>query len=114
MRIDSGCPDLAGVMAGRGLVADPALFRRCRGGSAATAAEMRRYHDMLLESYVNLYAGQQEPTLHKMWELWAWLQEAYVGAAEYRKLLLKARTLAAYRAAAAELMAACPLRWERV
>lgn len=111
--IRAGCPDLAGVMAGRGLIADPALFRRYRGGPAATAAEMRRYHDALLEGYADLYAGQQEPVLHKMWELWAWLQDAYVGAAEYRKPILKAKTLSAYRAAAEEIMAACPLRWER-
>ncbi len=35
------------VMLGRGLLTNPALARMIKGGPAATAAEMQRFHDTL-------------------------------------------------------------------
>ena len=39
------------VMTGRGVLADPALGRRIRGGSPADKAELRRFHDLLYGGY---------------------------------------------------------------
>ena len=44
-------PGTNAVMLGRGLMRDPALLRRLRGGPDASAQELRTYHDRLLEAY---------------------------------------------------------------
>ena len=40
-------PNVQCVMTGRGVIADPALGRRIRGGGDANKEELRRFHDML-------------------------------------------------------------------
>lgn len=35
-------------MIGQGLLADPALTRKAKGGSAATVDELRTFHELLL------------------------------------------------------------------
>lgn len=63
------CRDYPGtdaVMLGRGLMRDPALLRHLRGGPAASAQELRTYHDRLLEAYRQRLSGDQ-PVMHRMW-----------------------------------------------
>ncbi len=43
------------LMIGRGLIANPALGRQLHGGSPATHAELRRYHDTLMDEYRREY-----------------------------------------------------------
>ena len=43
------------MMIGRGLIANPALGRQLHGGQMATHAELRRYHDALLDAYSREY-----------------------------------------------------------
>ena len=38
-------------MTGRGVLADPALARKIRGGAGADAGELRRFHDLLYAGY---------------------------------------------------------------
>ena len=38
-------------MIGRGVLADPAIARKIKGGDGADKAEMRHFHDMLYEAY---------------------------------------------------------------
>lgn len=45
------CPGTEAVMIGRGLLADPALARRIRGGPAADAEEMRAWYTALYEGW---------------------------------------------------------------
>ena len=47
---------------------EDALLRRLRGGPAASAQELRTYHDRLLEAYRQRLSGDQ-PVMHRMWEL---------------------------------------------
>ena len=37
--------DRSGIMVGRGIIADPALFREARGGAPAAREELRGYLD---------------------------------------------------------------------
>ena len=98
------------VMAGRGLLADPALFRRARGGPPASRAELGRYLDALAEGYAAaLGAG---PALHRMWELWAWMSLSFGGSEPYLKRMRKCRRLAEYRPLAAAVLDACPPAWK--
>ena len=98
------------VMVGRGLMADPALLRRARGGAPAARTELIRYHDALMDGYAA--ALGDEPALHKLWELWAYLMAAFDGGAPYLKRMRKCRRLADYRPVAAAVLTGCPLAWE--
>ena len=95
------------VMAGRGLMADPALLRRAKGGPPASRAELIRYHDALLDGYAA--ALGDEPALHRLWELWAYLITVFEGGAPYLKRMRKCRRLADYRPVAAAVLEGCGL-----
>lgn len=49
------CPAAEAVMIGRGLLADPALARRIRGGPAATEEELRAWYRALYEGWENRF-----------------------------------------------------------
>ncbi|MBO4854023.1 MAG: tRNA-dihydrouridine synthase family protein [Oscillospiraceae bacterium] len=99
------------VMVGRGLLSDPALLRRSRGGAAASREELHRYHDALAQGYAA--ALGDEAALHRMWELWAYLIDAFPGGAPYLKRIRKCRSLTEYRPLAETIWNSLPLRWER-
>ncbi|MBE6989578.1 MAG: tRNA-dihydrouridine synthase family protein [Ruminococcaceae bacterium] len=98
------------VMAGRGLMADPALLRRARGGPPASRQELIAFHDALAGGY-EAELGDQ-PALHRLWELWAYLVRAFPGAEPYLKRMRKCRSLAEYRPLARTVLTGLPLRWE--
>lgn len=98
------------VMAGRGLLSDPALFRRAKGGPPASRGELRRYHEALADGYAAAYGD--EPALHRMWELWAYFAAAFDGAGPYLKRMRKCRRLADCRSVAVAVLENCPLTWE--
>lgn len=98
------------VMTGRGLIADPALLRRARGGGAATCAELRDYLDALAEGYAA--AVGEDAALHRMWELWFYLIGSFPEAGDALKRMRKCRTLSAYRAIAAAVVDGERLVWE--
>ena len=50
-------PALSGIMVGRGLIADPALFRKARGGAPATKEELRGYLTDLYHGYTELFGS---------------------------------------------------------
>ena len=45
--LEAQYPQLSGIMVGRGIIADPALFREARGGAPAAREELRGYLDDL-------------------------------------------------------------------
>ena len=49
------CPSAGAVMIGRGLLADPALARRIRGGKAADRDELREWYTALYEGWKNRF-----------------------------------------------------------
>lgn len=122
-RIQCRYPDLAGIMIGRGLLADPALARRLQGGPAATKAELKDYHNALLEANEAVYenysprkkdgevigAPAELALVNRMKEIWFYLSASYKDNARYLKMIRKARTLVEYRAAVRMLMNNCEL-----
>ena len=97
------------AMAGRGLIADPALLRRTRGGAPASREELLALHDRLFEGYRERLSGDQ-PVLHRMRELWNYLSLSFVGAQPALKAIRKAKICTAYAPAAREILTNCPLR----
>ena len=100
-----------GVMAGRGLVRDPALFRHQRGGLPADRRELERFHDLLLQGYEAYMPGEQ-PLVHRMRELWTYLSGAFRDTDAAMKQMHKAKRLSDYQAAAGAILRGCPLRTE--
>ncbi len=98
------------VMTGRGLIADPALLRRAKGGAAAGRAELREYLGALADGYAA--AVGEDAALHRMWELWLYLSGSFRGAEDALKKMRKCRRLADYRAIAEAVVDRCELVWE--
>lgn len=97
-------PETERLMLGRGLMQEPGLLRQLRGGAPASLSELREYHDRLLAAYRQRLSGDQ-PVLHRMWELWAWLIARFPGGEDCLKRMRKARNLADYQAAVDTLFA---------
>ena len=102
-------PQVDTIMAGRGLMADPALGRRLRGGPPASRQELTDLHDRLLAGYRQRLDGPA-PVLHRMRELWNYLVERFADADRPLKAIRKAKDLPAYEAAAREILRNCPMR----
>lgn len=107
-------PQVEHVMIGQGLLADPALTRKAKGGSAATVDELRTFHDLLYRTYLSLFSGERSTVFH-MKELWSYLSRLFEDSARPLKKIRKADRSAPYEAAVEEMFAR-PLRrnalWE--
>lgn len=53
----SRCPDLSGIMIGRGLLANPALARQIRGGAEASEAELETWYSTLYEGWKDRFGA---------------------------------------------------------
>ena len=100
-------PAVDSLMLGRGLIANPALARQLRGGSPLTGAELRQFHDGLLEDYCACILGEVN-VLHKMKELWNYWACLFPEDKKGLKEGRKAKRLTDYRSAAAAVLAAEP------
>jgi tRNA-dihydrouridine synthase len=94
-------------MLGRGLIANPALARELRGGEPLAGAELRQFHDGLLEDYCACILGEVN-VLHKMKELWNYWACLFPEDKKGLKEVRKAKRLSDYRSAAAAVLASEP------
>lgn len=95
-------PAVDRVMVGRGVIADPALIRELKGGPAASAEELRQFHDRLYEGYCRVMPGPK-PVLAKMKELWAYLSFSFTDRQAGAKPIRKATRLSDYEQAVSRL-----------
>ncbi len=95
---------LAGVMLGRGAVADPALPRLLQGGNGLTAGELKAFHDALLERFLAEGLGEQA-AMARLKELWFYMLYKFPDSKKEAKGLLKAQRLSDYTAAVEALFA---------
>lgn len=68
-RLSARIPGLRALMIGRGLIADPALGRRLKGGPPAAAEELRQFHDFLYQGYCQAFQSPQN-ALRRMKDIW--------------------------------------------
>jgi len=104
-------PKTEALMLGRGLIGDPALIRRCRGGAAASREELRRYHDELLVTYHEGMRSLWNAMLH-MKEHWVGLMGLFADDGKYRKRIARAKNAADYLSAVEAVFAYLPLKEE--
>lgn len=95
-------PDLDMVMLGRGILVNPGLLRELRGGAPAAKAELREFHECLLDGYVEEFRGDRN-LLYRMKELWTYFRYSFEEPERCRRLVRKAGNLAEYRAAVNEI-----------
>ena len=88
--LEAKFPTLSGIMIGRGIIADPALFRKALGGPAATKAELRGYLDDLYHGYTELF-GSAGCAISRMKGHWFYLIHCFADSEKLEKQLKKLR-----------------------
>ncbi|MCR4695073.1 MAG: tRNA-dihydrouridine synthase family protein [Pseudobutyrivibrio sp.] len=99
-------PEIEGVMLGRGLIANPTLALACKNPKEEYAFDKKTFgdfHQRLLDSYVEVLSGQV-PVLHRMKEFWVYWQENFSGSEKSIKTIKKAKSLAEYKGAVAQIL----------
>lgn len=89
-------PQTRHVMLGRGILANPALARMIRGGTAATADELRHFHDRL---YGETKAAVGDKAAYRMKEWWSCARFAFADPDSVHKAVRTVRNAAEYEAA---------------
>ena len=89
-------PDLDAVMTGRGILTDPSLGRRFRGGKGVTREEYLEYMESLLDIYSGRI-GNDKFVLAKMKDLWNFSVNAFCGNEKGYKEMCKAVSVESYR-----------------
>ena len=93
-------PDLAAVMVGSGLAANPGMF-----APDATTDDYRRFHDLLVDGYTEQLNGGEAQLVRHLQDIW----QTFLPGIDHKlfKAIRKSRTLDQYQnAAAAALMQA--------
>ena len=88
--LEAAWPGLAGLMAGRGLIANPALFRMARGGAAPSKEELRGYLTELYTSYTAAF-GSATAAISRMKGFWHECIGLFAGTEKLEKQLRKLR-----------------------
>ena len=88
--LEADFPMVQSLMVGRGIIADPALFRQALGGPAATKEELRGYLDDLYHGYTALF-GSAGCAISRMKGHWFYLIHRFEGSEKLEKQLRKLR-----------------------
>ena len=88
--LEADFPTVQSLMVGRGIIADPALFRQALGGPAATKEELRGYLDDLYHGYTVLF-GSAGCAISRMKGHWFYLIHRFEGSERLEKQLRKLR-----------------------
>ena len=101
-------PDLAAVMIGRGLVADPMLAEKIHAGMMSENKQeekklLIRFHDDVCNAWYECY-GQEHPAICRMLEIWDYLGASFPGCERKVRKIRKARNLQNYRQLAGEVL----------
>ena len=100
---------IQGIMMGQGLITDPALARKVRGGAPAGLEELRSFHDMLYQGYLRDFGSQKNAVFH-MKELWSYFFRLFDGGEKLFKQIKKAQDSRSYEGAVDRIFRELPLR----
>ena len=102
-------PAVEAVMLGRGLIADPALARKIRGGPAATREELRQFTERLYREYQAAYGGRGQAA-QRMKELWFYMIHLFDDGEKYAKKMRRVSRPEEYETLEAGIYRDLPLR----
>lgn len=91
-------PRIQGIMCGRGLLSNPALFREARGGKVLEEGEFKDFLSLVEENFAKEIQGERN-ILAKYKEFWSYFAKSYRGGDKGLKEVRKAKNLAEYKAA---------------
>ena len=94
------------VMIGRGLLTNPALARMIKGGPAATAAELKAFHDKLFAAYEDVMGGN---AVFRMKEWWFYARYAFADPQQVHRAVRGTRKVAEYESAVERVFREEPL-----
>ena len=103
-------PHISGVMIGRGAISNPSLISVLKGGAAADAQTLERFHDTLLMRY--LADRPADAVLGRMREIMSYMSTCFENSKKPFKRMLKSRSVSDYQDAAHELFRDCPMKRE--
>ena len=106
--VGAGYPAVQAIMVGRGLIADPALLRRARGGPAASKEELRGYFAELYAGYTAAF-GSPQAAISRMKAHWHEAAGLFEGSDKLAKQLKKLRDPWEYEVTVGQLFT-LPLR----
>jgi len=106
-------PAVEHVMIARGGVADPALFRKLRGGRAATREELQSFTQDLYRAYQEFY-GQVGTAAQRMREVWFYLIHLFEDADHVNKKMRRFKNPGEYEAAEVAIFEELELRDDSV
>ena len=101
-------PGAAGLMLGRGVMANPALGRELAGGGGLTMEETIRFHDALLRGYLAVWPASA--AVGRMHALMGYLSQALDHPPALLRALKRAAGLDAYTDAAAAFFASATVK----
>lgn len=105
-RIQDRFPSLAGIMIGRGLLANPALALEYKEGRKLTADEMReklrKLHDSVFSSYKEQLEGGEAQLMDKMKSFWEYLLPE--ANKKLRKIIFKSNHIDKYLQAVNQIL----------
>ena len=107
--LEARVPAVESVMIGRGAVADPALPRKLRGGSAATKEELQAFLEELYREY-QAFSGQVGTAAQRMREVWFYLIHLFEDADRLNKKMRRFKNPGEYEAAQAAIFRELRLR----
>ncbi len=102
-------PEAREIMIGRGVIADPAIFRKLRGGPAAKREEVFGFMAELLEGLAEAFDNRRN-AVTRMKEHWFYLQFLFEGAEKCVKAILKAKRVEEYDETVRRIRGEIPLR----
>lgn len=102
-------PTVKALMLGRGLIGDPALARKAKGGPAADKNTLRSFHDELYESYCTAFNSRRNAMM-RMKEIWFYLIGLFDDNGKAAKALRKTSDSTAFEAQVADIFRNLPLR----
>lgn len=113
--IQARFPSLDALMIGRGAVADPALFRKLRGGPAATREELQDFTAQLYQRYQDFYgavepSSKTEAASQRMKEVWFYLIHLFDDRKRYGSQMRRSRGSREYLRWQAAILQELPLR----
>ncbi len=96
-------------MLGRGLLGDPSLVTRVRGGERAGSARLQAFHDTLFARYCDAF-GDSRIAVLRMKELWFYFGNLFENSEKLQKSIKKAKNAEEFERAATALFCSCEVR----
>lgn len=109
--VETAFPQAAALMTGRGLIMDPGLLSRHRGGTGTDRVRLRGFLTEIYDGYTAAFDSRRNAML-RMKELWAYLLALFQDSERLGKRLRKATDPAQFDQIMEEILRELPLREE--